>query len=230
MKNIDRLFNTKMEDNIAEKQPPPTPNRRADLARRAIDAVCRTRPGQTIPPLPIEQIPSHSKPADNISQAIQALQQKISQFETLLEKKSTAQKDTLQQQIADLAAELKTTAEQDRKHLEALLNQKSDQQQATIERLTAETKSAKDTMSELLLTGLQQQIAAFNERLDTLADTVRKTAQPQETPSAICECCGRDDIRKNALVKIDSGQFVCPICLKALRDFRSQPRNLKLGI
>ena len=32
-----------------------------------------------------------------------------------------------------------------------------------------------------------------------------------------CECCGRDDISENDLVRIDSGQLFCPDCLEALR-------------
>ncbi len=32
-----------------------------------------------------------------------------------------------------------------------------------------------------------------------------------------CECCGRDGVPEDELVRIDSGQFFCPDCLKALR-------------
>jgi len=32
-----------------------------------------------------------------------------------------------------------------------------------------------------------------------------------------CECCGRDGVPEDELVRIDSGQFFCPDCLEALR-------------
>jgi len=32
-----------------------------------------------------------------------------------------------------------------------------------------------------------------------------------------CECCGRKNIQRDLLVKIDSGQLFCPDRLKALR-------------
>jgi len=32
-----------------------------------------------------------------------------------------------------------------------------------------------------------------------------------------CECCGRKDILENDLAKIDSGQQLCPDCIKMLR-------------
>ncbi len=33
-----------------------------------------------------------------------------------------------------------------------------------------------------------------------------------------CECCGRADVPKENLAKIDSGQLLCPQCLKELRE------------
>lgn len=35
--------------------------------------------------------------------------------------------------------------------------------------------------------------------------------------TAACECCGRQEVTGNELAKIDSGQMLCPDCLKALR-------------
>jgi len=35
--------------------------------------------------------------------------------------------------------------------------------------------------------------------------------------TSTCECCGEKGIEVNHLVRIDSGQFLCPDCLKALR-------------
>lgn len=35
--------------------------------------------------------------------------------------------------------------------------------------------------------------------------------------TAACECCGRQDVPENELAKIDSGQLLCPDCLRAMR-------------
>jgi len=35
--------------------------------------------------------------------------------------------------------------------------------------------------------------------------------------TGICECCGRKDVPENDLAKIDSGQQLCPDCIKMLR-------------
>lgn len=43
----------------------------------------------------------------------------------------------------------------------------------------------------------------------------------ESSPLVICECCGRDGFRKNMLVKIDSGQFICLPCLQDIRNFKS---------
>lgn len=38
------------------------------------------------------------------------------------------------------------------------------------------------------------------------------------TKTAICQCCGNEGIRAICLFKIDSGQLLCPDCLKSLRN------------
>ena len=45
--------------------------------------------------------------------------------------------------------------------------------------------------------------------------------KPASTILAMCECCEEDGIRRNTLVKIDSGQLICPTCLEAMRSFKS---------
>ena len=48
-----------------------------------------------------------------------------------------------------------------------------------------------------------------------------KEAGAESVLLAMCECCDMDGIGKNMLVKIASGQFVCPACLEAMRSFKS---------
>lgn len=36
--------------------------------------------------------------------------------------------------------------------------------------------------------------------------------------AATCECCGKEDVPEKDLVRIDSGQLLCPDCLGALRE------------
>lgn len=38
------------------------------------------------------------------------------------------------------------------------------------------------------------------------------------TRTATCECCGKDDVPENDVVRIDSGQLLCPDCVKQLRN------------
>ena len=47
--------------------------------------------------------------------------------------------------------------------------------------------------------------ARLNEALESMERT------------GTCECCGRKDIPENDLAKIDSGQRLCPDCIKMLR-------------
>ena len=39
--------------------------------------------------------------------------------------------------------------------------------------------------------------------------------------SSSCECCGKDDIEVNNLVRIDSGQLMCPDCIISFRNAAS---------
>ena len=34
----------------------------------------------------------------------------------------------------------------------------------------------------------------------------------------VCECCGKADISKENMTEIESGQLLCPACLKAFRE------------
>lgn len=39
----------------------------------------------------------------------------------------------------------------------------------------------------------------------------------KQVTRAACECCGKEDVPESELVRIDSGQRLCPDCLEALR-------------
>jgi membrane protein involved in colicin uptake len=64
-------------------------------------------------------------------------------------------------------------------------------------RLEAEERAALETKARA------QMEAKLNEILDSIKGS--------------CECCGKKGIPVDKLVKIDSGQLLCPDCLKALR-------------
>lgn len=51
-------------------------------------------------------------------------------------------------------------------------------------------------------------------RAETEAKPKEVVAGPTRT--ATCECCGKKDVPENDLVRIDSGQLLCPDCLKRL--------------
>ena len=99
------------------------------------------------------------------------------------------------------------------------LEQKIDEHRLLLEQLTirVNTNYQQQAESEMVL----KNIVKLDERLEALTDACRKAAEVESASFTMCECCGRDGIRKNMLVKIDSGQFVCPTCLRALRSFKS---------
>jgi transketolase len=39
----------------------------------------------------------------------------------------------------------------------------------------------------------------------------------QRPSTATCECCGKEDVPESDMVRIDSGQLLCPDCLRQLR-------------
>jgi uncharacterized protein (UPF0212 family) len=58
-------------------------------------------------------------------------------------------------------------------------------------------------------------------RLETAA-TAQAEARSAELANAAartgtCECCGKDNIEETDLVRIDSGQLLCPDCCLALK-------------
>jgi len=77
--------------------------------------------------------------------------------------------------------------------------------------------------------------AQFKEKLEVYKQIVEKAkteeepepeekiipeaqTEPTETvTTATCECCGKQDVPESDLVSIDSGQRLCPECLKMLR-------------
>jgi len=58
-------------------------------------------------------------------------------------------------------------------------------------------------------------IAKYEEMAKPEAVFVEISGAPART--ATCECCGKNNIQKDKLVKIDSGQSLCPDCFGEFR-------------
>jgi hypothetical protein len=74
-----------------------------------------------------------------------------------------------------------------------------------------------------LCTGSVEAEDKVNTSTETAVKTIEKceanltTMKGVSIITASCECCGEAGIEVNHLVRIDSGQLLCPDCLKALR-------------
>lgn len=83
-----------------------------------------------------------------------------------------------------------------------------------------------------------EKVKAFTKTVDRSAARARAEAKARAVleakldqilahtaGGATCQCCGREDLCEDDLYRIDSGQLLCPDCLKELRD-HSQQSNL----
>ncbi len=94
-----------------------------------------------------------------------------------------------------------------------------------------ETERESRNLMEQELKSYAEQFADVKEKLITKAtqESIAETAAEKRTevrstelrdaaiPTGTCECCDRDDIKKSELVKINSGQLLCPQCLLTLK-------------
>ena len=97
-------------------------------------------------------------------------------------------------------AELRAAAEQRADSLvEAVSQAESKAQQETELRLQAEQRAESEAQARI----------QAEEKLNEILESMQRTGA--------CECCGRKDVPENNLAKIDSGQKLCPDCLKLLR-------------
>ncbi|MHC4624610.1 MAG: hypothetical protein ACYS4W_11995 [Planctomycetota bacterium] len=107
-----------------------------------------------------------------------------------------------------------------RASLEAEVQKKARTYTAQIARMqaTIEVERKARIIAEERVRSFAVQVRAEAERaLQELKFTEVSTSAAQ---TAACECCGREDVPKDQLVGIDSGQLLCENCLMELRQAR----------
>lgn len=102
--------------------------------------------------------------------------------------------------------------EKDRAYKEALAEAQ--------EKARTEARARKEAeQTAALEAGARQEAEA---RAQAESETLARAAKLNEALESVkrtgtCECCGRKDVPENDLAKIDSGQQLCPDCIKMLR-------------
>jgi hypothetical protein len=116
---------------------------------------------------------------------------------------------TVSEKLAELEQKLIGQIEAKNK-AEALLK---DERQAKIE---AGQKIQFDTAKEKAVAETTQKA---NVTTTAAAQVKLQLAEPAnvQTGTGTCECCGKDNVKKTELYRIDSGEFFCLTCFQALK-------------
>ena len=86
-----------------------------------------------------------------------------------------------------------------------------DEQRAKIE---AEQKIQSDKVKEKAAAETTQKA---NAAITAAAQVKPQLAEPANIQTGTCECCGKDNVKKTELHRIDSGELFCPTCFQALK-------------
>jgi chromosome segregation ATPase len=176
--------------------------------------------------------------ADEIAAARAECEQKIKRYERALaraEKKARAQEEgrlraemlyktqteEAEECYARDIAKISKTIEQakaelmerDKAYKEALTEAEEKVRFEARARQEAETK----TRAERALRIDAEQRAESQAQARADAEARLNKALEDMPRTGTCECCGREDVPENELTKIDSGQKLCPDCLRMLR-------------
>jgi membrane protein involved in colicin uptake len=152
------------------------------------------------------------------AQFADALAEAKSQFEEELkvyidalnraEEEARAETEEMQEAEARLRAEAE---EKERYYAEEITRVKD-----RIEKAKAEFKAQSEVYSKALIRAEEKAKAEAEKRVEAeeKLSNILRSSRIRST----CECCGKVDIPVSNLAKIDSGQLLCPDCLKALRE------------
>jgi membrane protein involved in colicin uptake len=124
------------------------------------------------------------------------------------EEEARAESEEMQEAEARLRAEAE---ERQRYYAEEIAKVKD-----TIEKAKAEFKAQSEVYGKALIRAEEKAKAEAEKKVEAeekLSNILRSLRI-----CSTCECCGRADIPVSDLAKIDSGQLLCPDCLKALRE------------
>ncbi|MHC4617588.1 MAG: hypothetical protein ACYTEQ_07525 [Planctomycetota bacterium] len=191
------------------------------LTQKAIQSICGIVPTGKPAPNP--------NPRTEKLRTAQAFVETPTQPELAVEETTGACTDALQEMKSRLRAEEKARAEvqeqakaetEARASLEAEAQEKAGAYAAQIARMQATIEAERKARI-----AAEQKARSFAMRVRSEAEIALRELKFAEIPSAaaqnaMCECCGREDVLKDRLARIDSGQMLCENCLTQLR----QPR------
>ena len=116
---------------------------------------------------------------------------------------------------ADIETTVRAEAEQKTKsHTDEIARVKAEATE-TIAKLRAEFADQIKAHSDAAARAEEKAKAEAAARTEAEAKLNEILAHPTRT--ATCECCGKEDIPESDLVRIDSGQLLCPDCVKELK-------------
>jgi len=115
----------------------------------------------------------------------------------------------------EIEAKVKAEAEQKIRSCTEEIEKVKTEAAETIARLKAEFEEKVRTYSEAVARAEEKAKAEAEARAQVEAKLNEVLAEP--TATGACECCGREDVPENDLARIDSGQMLCPDCIKQLR-------------
>ena len=116
---------------------------------------------------------------------------------------------------AEIETSIRTETEQEIKSSAEKVEKLKTETAETIAKLKAEFAEQIKVYSDAAAKAEEKAKAEAAARTEAEAKLNEILTQPMRT--ATCECCGKKDIPENDLVKIDSGQLLCPDCFKQLR-------------
>ena len=116
---------------------------------------------------------------------------------------------------AEIEATIRVEAEQKMKSYTDEIAKVKAEATETIAKLKAEFAEQIKVYSDAAAKAEEKAKAEAAARTEAEAKLNEILTHPMRT--ATCECCGKKDIPENDLVKIDSGQLLCPDCVKQLR-------------
>jgi hypothetical protein len=116
---------------------------------------------------------------------------------------------------AEIETTIGTEVEQKMKSYTEEIAQVKAESAETIAKLKAEFAEQIRAYSDAAARAEEKAKAEATARAEAEAKLNEILTRPTRT--ATCECCGTEDIPENELVRIDSGQLLCPDCLRQLK-------------
>jgi membrane protein involved in colicin uptake len=181
-----------------------------ELTRKALEGICGDIASQD---------QAHRRAALETAAAEQAKThaEQIAELQAGLEAEKQARADAQEQAAACseavTRAERKTTSYAATLE-KALINWQTEAQARVQAEAKARAEAAARAEADRRVKACAMAIAKAKERAASQLNSMHALVAVTETTN--CECCGRKNLRKESSVRIDSGQLLCPDCLREL--------------